>query len=226
MYADRLTLREDLPVGVDGHDRPGGGVQGVYAQVRRASGVGTLPDELYVLDHVTIAGASHSKGAFDHVAGGVAHNRHINIVELTQADKLLLAAQELDTLLITKGHAPLHLDELLGGHGEGHNGTRKLGQDLRHLEPRNGPQHHPNLGVMAAGVGGPSLGVGAGVLGNQQRVHLPNDRHFGAGSSTPLDLPFDPGKGQTVAIGNPPKVELPGHQARGLGLREARLRVF
>ena len=81
-----VLFLQRLPVGVDGLQSEGRCVEGIDTQVRRAARMGAASGELDVLDHVTIAGASHGELAVRHVAGRMAHHGHVYVVEVAQLD--------------------------------------------------------------------------------------------------------------------------------------------
>ena len=117
--ADGVLGQVSLPVGVDRLQRKTGGVERVDSQVGSAARMSAAAGVLDKLDHVPVAGASHGKFSFTHVAGRVAHHRQVHVVELPQPDKLLLASQEFHPALFAQLKPLLDVYELLGRDSEG-----------------------------------------------------------------------------------------------------------
>ena len=120
--------------------------------------------------------------------------------------------------------AVLDLDVLFGGDGEedGVPGQVRGGPGVH--QAGGGAQEHRDLGVVAAGVGGPGQGVGGGVPGDGQGVELPQDGHGGA-LAPALQAGLDPGEGQALAVGQAEALEEAGDDGGGARLLEAQLGV-
>ena len=79
--------------------------------------------------------------------------------------------------------------------------------------------------MVAAGMSGAGFRVGVGMLANQQRIQLSDDRYLGAGSGSSGKPSFDPGNGQSLFVLYTKFGELLCNYLRRTDLGESRLRV-
>ena len=210
---------------MDGLERKGSGIQGIDAQVRGAPGVSAPTEELHVLDYVAVAGAADREFVVAHIAGGMAHHCQVNVVELPQANQFLLAAHKLQLLLFPELQPAGYFDELLGRHRKRNQLAGQLFQDFRLGQPMDSTQHHPNLAVVAAGVGGAGFCVGMGMLIDNQGVQFANQGHAGAGAAATGNLSLDAGQGQAGPVVDAQGIKLVSYQLGCLGLAESGFRV-
>ena len=174
MDSHRVLAPKYLPVVVDRLQGKGSSIQRIDTHMRRTAGMGASPQELNVFHNVAVAGAANGKTVVAHIAGGVAHHRHVHIVEFTQAYKFLLAAHEFELFLFPELQAPGYFDKLLGGNSERHQFSGQFSQHLRLSQAADGAQHHANLAMVTASMSCPGLHVSVGVLVDYQGVQLTN----------------------------------------------------
>ena len=85
-------------------------------------------------------------------------------------------------------------------------------------------EHHPNLAVVAAGVGRAGVGVGVGMAEHDERVQFAHDADGRAGAAA-LQYALEPGYADAVLVGYVHGLEVFGHQLGRLELAEAGFRV-
>ena len=142
-----------------------------------------------------------------------------------QPHKLGLSTQELYLPLASELVPVLDLDILLGRHRDQRDPPPQVFQHTGGLETHRYPQHVGDLGVVAAGVSGPGVGVLVGMAEDLQRVQLPHHRH-GRPRAPPVQRALDTGQGDTVLIGDTKGLELLGDESGGLLFAVAGLRVI
>ena len=96
-------------------------------------------------------------------------------VELAQLDQFLLAAHELDLALGPEVQAARHLDEFLGRYRERHDLAAQFTQHFRLHQSRHCAQHHADLAMVPARVGGAGVIVRMRVPVHDQAVQLTDD---------------------------------------------------
>ena len=210
---------------MDGADCQAGGVQGVNAQVRRPAGVSAPADKADFLGHGAVIGAADAELPFLRGAGGVNHHCQVHIVKLAQLDQFRLAAQELNLALPPQFIPVFNFNIFLGGNGNQGNAAAEVGQHFRLIQADGRAQQHPNLAVMAAGVGGSGFRVGVGMFVDNQGIQFPQQGHRRAGAAAPQIGPH-PGQAQAGAERQPHFRQLAGYQLGGLDFPIARLRVL
>jgi len=117
MHADVVIILKGLAVRVDGLHGDHGCPQSIDPLVRRAAGMRRAPFVAHHLDQTSVRGAAHTELALFLSAGLVRHDRHVHVVERSQADQLGLAPQEFERTLAPQPQAVLHLHILLGRNG-------------------------------------------------------------------------------------------------------------
>src|SRR4029079_1852646 len=129
---------------------------------------------------------------------GVDHHREIHVVEVAEADQLLLAARELEAAGADLRLPPLHVAALLGRYPEEDHATREVVERARVDQAHRGPQHARDLRVVTAGVGGAGVRVALGSPGDTQAVQLADQREGRAVAAAPRHLRADAGHRQTA----------------------------
>ena len=215
-----------LPVAVDGLEGEGRGVESVDTHVGSAAGMGAPAQELNVLDYVTVAGATDGELVVTHIAGGMAHHGHVHVIKFAEADKLLLPAHKLKLSFLPQLQSPGYFDKFFGRHCERHQLAAQFREDFGLRQAADCAQHHTDLAVVTAGVGGAGFLVGVGMFVNYERVQLPNNRHPGARPPTGGNMALNAGHSQATPVTNAHFVKLVGNKLGSLILAEAGLRVI
>ena len=125
MYPHCIFIAECLSVVVDGAEGQSGGVEGIDAHVRRATGVGATANELDLFGHGAVVGATDTQLALIGSAGGVEHHGQVDVVELAQLDQFRFASQEFQLTFSTQGVPVFDFDIFFGGHRHQYNPARQ-----------------------------------------------------------------------------------------------------
>ena len=153
---------------------------------------------------------------------GVDHHAHVDVVQHTQAQVFLLAAEEADLPLLTQPFPVLQLHVLLRRHRhEGHIAVQLVRQRRK---THGRAQHGGDLGVVTAGVGGAGGPVRLGVEGADHGVQLAHHHDPGTVAAA-LQIAPDAGDGQLIPVGDPQTFKRAAHQCGGIVFFKAQFRM-
>ncbi len=151
------------------------------------------------------------------------HHREIHVIEVTEAQQLLLAAGELEPTRADLLLSPLDVAALLGRYPEEDHATGEVLEGARVHQPHRGAQHARDLRVVAAGVRGAGGRVGLGMPGDAQAVELADQREGRSVAAAAGHLRAHAGHRQAGARRHPEATERLLHEPGGLHLLESHL---
>src|SRR5881296_52485 len=174
--ADGVVVLEGLADRIDPGERDVGRVERVDAHVRRAACVRRAPNEARRLAEAPVVRARHARRAVLGTRRGVDHHRHVDVVQVSQAQQLALAPQELEPPLADFLETPLEVAALLRGDGHQRQAAGQVLEGLHGHQADRRADQPGDLGVVAARVSRARLRVGFGMAGDDERVELAQER--------------------------------------------------
>ena len=197
MDAHIVLVPEGLTLGVDGHQADLGRLESVDPIPGSAAGMSFFAFIINQLCHI----AHTHRAASGHfvAAVGVLHEHHIDIVEYTQLDEFLLAADKGQLALFDQAMAVFQLHPFFGRHTHQDDVAVQFAHNAAVLQRHSSTHDGGNLHMMAAGMGCTSHRVGAPMARRHDSIQLAHQSQTNFGR-TALHGSNDAGDGYPILV--------------------------
>src|SRR5262249_44129860 len=223
VHADRVLVAEGLALGVDRGERELRRVERIDPGVRRPARMRRASHEACGLSEPPVVRARHARWAVLGTRSRVDHHREIDVVQVAEAQKLTLAAQELEPSGAHLVEPPLEIAALLGGHGHERHAAREELEGARFEKADRRADEPRDLGVVAARVCGARHWVRLRVSGDPEGVELSDEGESRPGPGAAGDVRANARQSEAGSRDEAEAAELLRDECRGLQLLEAEL---
>jgi hypothetical protein len=191
---------------------------------RQAAFSALIPPELNRLGHEPVSRSAEKHLPVRQLRMGVDNHRHLNLLQVTLADELLLSSEIADFPLVAQTQPLFDFDKFLGRGAQEKNLSAYLFAGAGRGQTEGGAQHDGNLEVMTAKMRRAGDRIGPRVVAIHDRIHLPHDQEPRPGPG-PGQNAFHPCYGDSFPDGQIKTSQRGGNQFRGFRLLESEFRM-